>query len=184
MFSTIDKEAARFVRAIQSHLEHGPDKEHLFSGYDIERWLFKVSIGLLGAKVFPGNFSQRVMASQALLDCVINPVVNNATGGLYILDLEEELMYDYVEFRVRPLKFAYNSEFCGITFYFFGVPLTFIFYGDMWLQQATREGRYIFRPHMLKFTGQHKTTHIRLSWYGNSGSKAIQIGRKIAREQE
>jgi hypothetical protein len=52
MFSRLDSEAYRLAQAIQSHFQPGDDHEYLFSGHDLERWLFKVSLGMHAGGIF------------------------------------------------------------------------------------------------------------------------------------
>jgi hypothetical protein len=127
----LDKEAARFARALQSHLEYGSDQEYLFSGHDIERWLFKVAMGLYSGKILIVSFDGRFLKSRAFLDCIINPVIGNRAGGLYISDIEERVVLDYEEFVVAPVTFPKTQNFSVIKYYFFGIPFTLIFHGDL-----------------------------------------------------
>jgi hypothetical protein len=172
----LDKEAARFARALQSHLEYGSDQEYLFSGHDIERWLFKVAMGLYSGKILIVSFDGRFLKSRAFLDCIINPVIGNRAGGLYISDIEERVVLDYEEFVVAPVTFPKTQNFSVIKYYFFGIPFTLIFHGDSWLEQAVNDRKSVFRPRVLILKGKHRTTGIWLSWHGEAVGKGVQLG--------
>lgn len=182
MFSRLDGEIARLARAIQNHFEVGEDKEYLFSGHDIERWLFKVAIGMQYGKILEAPFDDRFLRSRSFLDCMIVPVIQNKAGGLYVTNLGKNVFLDYVEFSVQSWNLTRTGNFCGITFCFFGIPLTLLFHGDKWIEQAAESLNSQFRPHVLILEGRHKTTRIWLSWHGTVMGSGVEIRYKPSKE--
>lgn len=174
MFSKLDREIARFARAIQSHFEMGDDQEYLFNGHDIERWLFKVSIGMYYGKIIKEDFDERFLRTPSFLDCMIAPVIKNNVGGLYATDLKNTTIFDYVEFSISSIRFAHTNKFCGIKYSFFGVPLALIFHGDSRVEQATQNENFQFRPSQLVLKGKYRVTRIWLSWHGDFMGSGVQ----------
>ena len=182
MFSRLDGEIARFAKAIQSHFEFGEDKEYLFCGHDIERWLFKVAMGMYFGKIFDAPFDDRFLRSRSFLDCMIVPVAGNKVGGRYVAKLGEYIELDYVEFSVQSWNLKRTGNFCGITFCFFGIPLTLFFHGDKSIERGAKILNSQFRPHVLILNGHHKTTRIWLSWHGTTMGPGVEIGHKASKK--
>ena len=84
MFSPIDAEMNRFIKAMQAITFGEGAYDFLFSGYDIEKWMMKCCLSMKYAEILKADFDFRFFSASTFMDCLINPGIGNKSGGLYM----------------------------------------------------------------------------------------------------
>lgn len=165
--SPLDATAGKFYRALQDCFgtQVGPNLSYLFSGHDIERWLFKTLASSAASKnlstereSLPGFFDSEI----SVCDLLQNPLAWRMPTGMYFTQGLGAKIHAADEFAMAPL-FAETKEIGGVTTMIQGFAVTVVAVPSAVIKNSVLDGA-LFRPEKLHFKHGSVKHTIELSW--------------------